>query len=370
MGFVKAIYYLVLNAFNYHIPKISGKISIITFPDYDDQCRAILEQRKENNFYILVEDIRVPPPIFIGDNAIIVKRKSIHGLYTIVTSRTLILTHGLSEKFKLLNKKQQIVINITHGMYLKKMHLLLDECNVTPNFHYVFSVSEMHREILSEMFGLHIKKIVVKGLPRNGLLKQKSKNNTLVDLKEKFSKIHVWLPTYRKSNTEYSRVDVETDSLFGNSTLNLELLDETLKKNNEYLIIKPHPMAKYVFPHKVLSNIKIESNSDSLLNGYSLYELLSAVDVLWTDYSSVFIDFMITKKPIIFVMFDAKDYESNRGLTFCTEKNILPGSIIKTSEQLYEVIEKDSYIKNYELCPYVDKSFCDNLINDIETLRH
>ena len=105
-------------------------------------------------------------PAFFSASAKVVKRNSLMGVFYLITSETLLLTHGLNYHFKLLNKKRQLVINLTHGMYLKKMHLMLGDSSA-PSFHYILSCSSMHKDILSEMFGVSEDKVLIKGLPRN-----------------------------------------------------------------------------------------------------------------------------------------------------------------------------------------------------------
>ena len=43
-------------------------------------------------------------------------------------------------------------------------------------------------------------------------------------------------------------------------------------------------------------------------------EILSVTDVLISDYSSIFYDFMLTGKPILFYVPDAENFEDYRGL--------------------------------------------------------
>ena len=57
-------------------------------------------------------------------------------------------------------------------------------------------------------------------------------------------------------------------------------------------------------------------------------DLLSAVDVLITDYSSIFFDFLPTGRPIVFYAFDLEDYAENRGLYFDMEQ--MPGNLYGT----------------------------------------
>ena len=52
-------------------------------------------------------------------------------------------------------------------------------------------------------------------------------------------------------------------------------------------------------------------------------ELLTVTDVLVTDYSAIFYDFLITQRPILFYLPDYKDYRKSRGLYIPAKK--LPG---------------------------------------------
>lgn len=91
-------------------------------------------------------------------------------------------------------------------------------------------------------------------------------------------------------------------------------------------------------------------------------ELLGIVDVLITDYSSIFFDFLVTNKPILFYCWDADLYAEERGKYFNDEE--LPGPISYTVEELATAlgdlprIAKD-YADNYQRCqevftPYED----------------
>ena len=52
-------------------------------------------------------------------------------------------------------------------------------------------------------------------------------------------------------------------------------------------------------------------------------ELLSVVDVLITDYSSIFFDFLPLKRPILYHTYDEAEYRSHRGMYFTMEE--MPG---------------------------------------------
>lgn len=52
-------------------------------------------------------------------------------------------------------------------------------------------------------------------------------------------------------------------------------------------------------------------------------ELLAVVDVLITDYSSIFFDFLPTGRPVIYYVYDQEDYQRDRGLYFSMDE--MPG---------------------------------------------
>lgn len=66
-------------------------------------------------------------------------------------------------------------------------------------------------------------------------------------------------------------------------------------------------------------------------------DLLSAVDVLITDYSSIFFDFLPTGRPIIFYAFDLEDYAENRGLYF--DMHQMPGTLVQERSALAASIQ-------------------------------
>lgn len=64
----------------------------------------------------------------------------------------------------------------------------------------------------------------------------------------------------------------------------------------------------------------------------STNELLAIVDVLVTDYSSVFFDFLATGRPVIFHLEDHEAYLEDRGLYFGTDE--LPGPVATNAAEL------------------------------------
>ena len=104
-----------------------------------------------------------------------------------------------------------------------------------------------------------------------------------------------------------------------------------------------------------------EINALSVPSDITTNELLSIVDVLVTDYSSIAFDFMATGRPIIYYLHDYAEYSEDRGLYF--HHTELPGSVCFKSIDLVAALshEIDSHERhgNYKaakdkFCPHED----------------
>ena len=332
---------LIINLLNKILPKFNNKYCISAFPDFDDQTRGMLPFLDKKKVVILLSngDSMISKPFWVSSDIIVVKKNSIIGIWHLVTSRKVFFTHGIFSFFKIISKSRQEVINIWHGMPLKNIGFL-DGKSHFPQSHSMYSTSCFFQGILSNASGLKIDDIEVKGLPRNNILLLPITNPTLLMLREKFNKVIVWLPTYRKTNIGDIRNDGEEKTIYGFENFDEALFNKELISNNICVIIKPHPLSIIKSTSKKYSNIlKIDGPwlSDHDL---TLYELLGASDSLWTDFSSVFVDYLILKRPVTFVVPDLITYQKNRGLTFEMEKCSQVGRIIETPSDLIKLISE------------------------------
>src|SRR5690606_38498864 len=91
-------------------------------------------------------------------------------------------------------------------------------------------------------------------------------------------------------------------------------------------------------------------------------ELLSIIDVLVTDYSSIAVDFLATGRPMLFYVYDLEEYAAERGLYVSPAE--LPGVLCKTHDELISaareaiVAERSPYPSMREaqarFCPHDD----------------
>ena len=92
------------------------------------------------------------------------------------------------------------------------------------------------------------------------------------------------------------------------------------------LLLKVHQhVYRFAMAHKDMRQILVP-------NDIPTNEVLAATDVLVTDYSSIFIDFLATGRPVLFYTPDLNDYESARGLYLPLED--WPGPVCSELDEL------------------------------------
>ena len=106
-----------------------------------------------------------------------------------------------------------------------------------------------------------------------------------------------------------------------------------------------------VKPHYLIVNameIKEEKGRLMLLDDkYDINELYAISDIMITDYSSVFFDYSILNRPILFYMYDLNEYKDElRGFYLDIYKD-LPGPIIENEDELLNNLITGKY-KEFE----------------------
>lgn len=126
---------------------------------------------------------------------------------------------------------------------------------------------------------------------------------------------------------------------------------QLLKKNNCKLIFKPHPHqeeeALNYFNDYHLNNLLILKGDDLESNQLDLYELLNVSEILITDYSSIFYDFLLLDRRMIFTPTDIDLYKENRGFVVESFERWTLGSKALTQDNLQTEISKSLSNNNY-----------------------
>lgn len=253
-------------------------------------------------------------------------------------------------------KPSQIYINTWHGTPLKYMGLdipnnLIGTQNTIKNFlnsDYIISPNAHTTKIFKSAYkldNLNDEAILEVGYPRIDATLNFSNNKLLDKLKSQYSGINqkpilLYSPTWRGENVNNPEDNIQEI---------IEAVDKLNKSTKYNILLKVHPFVfNHAKKHEELNQYLVDDNIDT-------NELLSIIDILVTDYSSIFFDFLVTKKPILFYVPDIKTYDLNRGLYL--DSNSLPGPSFGNLDQLVEAINniddtfkefKDKYNDYYE----------------------
>ncbi len=168
------------------------------------------------------------------------------------------------------------------------------------NYSIFISSSAEVGELLTSAYGNWMKPgaIKVTGYPRNDELHK--------TLTEKKYKKGIYLPTFRDW-------DRNGEQLFKDYGFDAKKLNTKLGELGVLLDLKLHP--ETVLPENVKNDLSSADNI-SFVTFTDIYEHLGEYDFIITDYSSIYFDFLVLDRPIIFAPFDLEQYVSGRGLYF------------------------------------------------------
>jgi len=237
---------------------------------------------------------------------------SFHGVWLQFRAKKAIICQSLHDDLyspAISNKTK--VIQLWHGIPLK--HIMFDVFGINPpqknikgklidllspyNKHrndVVISTSKLTQKILANAFQLHTSKVPVVGFPRNDVFLATSTHQ-----KDIFKCIY--MPTFRGG------VGAECD-LFYQYGFDIEQIESILADNGMHLTLRMHPVNR---PPKELSDAIKSSSYIAIDESADIYESIADYDCLITDYSSIYFDFLLTDKPIVFAPFDLNEYRKN-----------------------------------------------------------
>ncbi|CCO23584.1 CDP-glycerol--poly(glycerophosphate) glycerophosphotransferase [Maridesulfovibrio hydrothermalis] len=178
------------------------------------------------------------------------------------------------------------------------------------------------------------KTFVESGYPRNDILMRcpgkfdminvdSQLYGEMVRFRKQGGKVVFFMPTFRDAG----------GGPFEDGALDLTRLSKFCQQNNILFICKPHPYLN-------VDNISMSTNIVFMNPKSDAYPLLSLCDVLLTDYSSVYFDFLLLDRPIIFYAYDLEDYiTKNRELLFDFD-SMTPGKKVMREDDLYTAFEE------------------------------
>ncbi|HKM04763.1 MAG TPA: CDP-glycerol glycerophosphotransferase family protein [Lachnospiraceae bacterium] len=201
--------------------------------------------------------------------------------------------------------------------------------------HYILATSPIMANIFMSAFQTNSKHIIEEGYPRNDtlfpntftLVAQNVIEKSFIAILErgcKENKIFFYMPTFRDSEIKFF------------SVMNLERFNDFLVNKNYLYVTKLHPKSKIrkEFEQFQYSNI-INVNAD-----VDPYTLLKYADVLITDYSSIYSDFMLLNRPVIGFYYDYEEYSTYTRDGYFDFAEYMPEIKVRTMNELQVAMEQ------------------------------
>lgn len=295
-------------------------------------------------------------------------------LYFLHGSEHYALWHGMPLK-KILNDDTNSNGEIASKKFLQRTSLIFLKLFPWRRFLeqkklFTITNSDFFVPFLSSAFGLSQEKILRTGSPRTDNLFSHRKEKLIEEIRERFpeDKIILYMPTFRTAEWT-GEVYNPFDEKYG---FDLDEFLATLKRHKSVLVYKPH-----FYDARFMQTVR-QKTPDTLSRFITvgdsdydeLYNFVGQVDILMTDYSSIYFDFIATKKPAILLPFDYEFYvKYARGHYFDYWKNI-EGEKAKNWQEFYKILEEKTYASvSEETCKkfaeYVDGKACERLWKEI-----
>ena len=288
-----------------------------------------------------------------------IETESIQGIRQALSAGVWFTSAGLPAYGTGLHKKR-LIINLWHGVPLKKIALLDPNLKkaariyfkkiFSENYTCILTTSHELIPLMARSFAVSEDKIKVWGQPRNDGLFQKNDCREILgqlfpDLPE-YTKTVLYAPTFR----DYGQVQ-----LFPFKDFDQEQLEAFLEEKNMLLFIRTHVAEQGSAAPYLGKRIRFLGNEQA----EDVTDILNIFDCLITDYSSIYIDYLLTDKPMIFLPYDRQQYLDGRGMNFDYD-DVTPGPKPETFNDFLDALSpKEDFWKS-------ERTRVNRLFNEIQ----
>lgn len=281
------------------------------------------------------------------------RKWSVHGLYHALTGAAYFFSSDVSD-INYWASGRAVKINMWHGVGLKKLGLkgsaLYNPKDwkthiFTPHFYdsptYFVGPSDMMARHFADCYRLSDAQMLKVGYPRCDLFQrsaeviethikrfENAEMQSLCEELKRYDKVYIYMPTFRDDQRDF----------IASAGINFVRLNALLQKKNYFLLLKFHPATR-------ICSMDIDGLSNMRLmdKRMDIYPVLTKTDVLITDYSSIYYDYILMRrKGVILFPFDYAEYiEHSRDFAF-DYMTYTPGVKAWNFEELYALIASDT----------------------------
>lgn len=309
-----------------------------SYPHTLDNPRGVFEEIKDDPSIVKVilrkKSHDPSAAVMEGRNVVSVNVESLRGAYYLARCRFILIGYGLGGlcSYSHLIRARHRIIQLWHGIPLKRIgRLFPGEPHwqfETPRYTATVCSSPSDQKIMADAFApLAAPAVWMSGLPRNDII-LKDESLLPADYRNQLARLGrqldgrrfvLYAPTWRAADK----------GIYAFSDADIAAIQSLCRKHNAVVGIRAH------------ANRRIEESSGGtsdrsifFVNDYpDVNVLLRATDVLITDYSSIYIDFLLTDRPVLPFTYDIDSYVSERGFLYDLD-DALPASWFRTADEL------------------------------------
>jgi CDP-ribitol ribitolphosphotransferase len=208
---------------------------------------------------------------------------------------------------------------------------------VHKNYTYATVSSEHDVPFYSEAFGIPEARVVPTGIPRmDRYFDPEARTAGLAAARGAFPQTDgrftiLFAPTFRG--------DTQRDATYDLNRLDYAALHALCLEKEAVIIIRMHPFVTEPLGIPAAFRDRLIDGSDAPID---VNDLLFAVDLLVTDYSSIVFEFSTLGRPMLFYAWDLDEYIASRDF-YEPFESFVPGRIVRTFPELVDAIRRDDY---------------------------
>jgi CDP-glycerol glycerophosphotransferase (TagB/SpsB family) len=281
-----------------------------------------------------------------GKNVVVLPLRSRDGQHYLMRARQIFIKHSPTRNIVFpVSPRLHNIINLWHGVPLKRIGYasldMRDKLGRLSKEHRkcraVIAASSVDAMAMASAFyPLSYNDVWVTGLPRHDFI-TRPQDELPAHLREQSARLEqlldgrrlvLFVPTFRQA---------QEDAYYRFGQQELAWLSQWLERNRAVIGVREHMADQARVYRTALETIGALNLSDTWFEDVEV--LYRHASVLLTDYSSCFIDFMLTGRPAISFAYDFEQYvHGERGLFYEMEQ-VFPGPVCRDFQELQVALE-------------------------------
>lgn len=334
------------------------------FIDNSKYLFIILNESEKNIKHIWITDFEEDEAFLKSKGFLCYRKKSLKGVYFSLRAKVYIYSSQPNDINTYAFSGGAFKFNLWHGLPLKKIEndisigplrevyhpngireqikLFSNLPSISRKSDAVLCPLNSFKEIFKSAFKVNDSDICLASYPRtepffwsrtqllNYIEKYESiEMKSLIDKCKLYKDVWIYMPTWRDANPNFINQAIP----------DLAILNEICKKQNILFLLKLHMLTTIEFDKKQLDNLVL------IPNHFDVYPLLPFTSTLLTDYSSIFLDYRLLNKKIVFYPFDINDYLSKSREMYFNYDELAIGDKMYSFNELIAFLSNDDEIK-------------------------